>query len=283
MAYIGKQKIFINNKYKVWHDKIIARAKNRTLEGYKEVHHIIPKSCGGSNDKDNIVNLTAREHYIIHLLLPYCTSGNAKHKMLNAFIFMTSKSRFCKRDYKIHSRVYQKLRSEFATSLKGRRLTPEWKAKISKTLTGTKLPESTRRKISLANMGRKMSEKSKAIFVILNKGNKYNLGKKASLETKRKQSIAHTGKKLSNETKAKIKYARQFQVCSDEQRKNYSIIYSNLIWVNKDNKSKRIQKELKQEYLNNGYKLGRDMSYMTKELKDIFAQKTKAYWERRVA
>jgi len=275
--------MFIENKYKLWHDKIIAKAKNRTLEGYKEVHHIIPKSCGGSNNKDNIVNLTAKEHYVIHLLLPYCTKGNAKHKMLNAFIFMTSKSRFCKRDYKIHSRVYQKLRSEFAASLKGRRLTPEWKAKISKTLTGTKLPESTRRKISLANMGRKMSEKSKAIFVILNKGNKYNLGKKVSLETRRKQSIAHTGKKLSNETKAKIKYARQFQVCSDQQRKNYSITYSNLIWVNKDNKSKRIQKELKQEYLNNGYKLGRDMSYMTKELKDIFAQKTKAYFERRVA
>jgi len=283
MAYIGKQKIFINNKYKVWHDKIIARANNRTLEGYKEVHHIIPKSCGGSNDKDNIVNLTAREHYIIHLLLPYCTSGNAKHKMLNAFIFMTSKSRFCKRDYKIHSRVYQKLRSEFAASLKGRRLTPEWKAKISKTLTGTKLPESTRRKISLANMGREVSEKNKLALSIRSIGNKYNLGKKTSLETKRKLSIINTGKKHTEEAKAKIKYARQFQVCSDEQRKNYSITYSNLIWVNKDNKSKRIQKELKQEYLNNGYKLGRDMSYMTNEIRNLLSQKVKTSWERRVA
>lgn len=275
--------MFIQNKYKLWHDKIIAKAKNRTLEGYKEVHHIIPKSCGGSNDKDNIVNLTAREHYVIHLLLPYFTTGNAKHKMLNAFIFMTSKSKFCKRDYKIHSRVYQKLRSEFAASLKGRRLTPEWKAKISKTLTGTKLPESVRRKISLANMGRKVSEKSKLALSIRNKGNKYSLGKKASLETRKKLSIANTGKKLTEKTKAKIKYARQFQVYSNEQRKNYSILFSNLIWVNKDNKSKRIKPELKQEYLNNGYKLGRDMSYMTKELRNIFAQKTKAYFERRVA
>ena len=275
--------MFIENKYKVWHDKIIARAKNRTLEGYKEVHHIIPKSCGGSNDKDNIVNLTAREHYIIHLLLPYCTSGNAKHKMLNAFIFMTSKSRFCKRDYKIHSRVYQKLRSEFAASLKGRRLTPEWKAKISKTLTGTKLPELTKKKISLANMGREVSEKNKLALSIRSIGNKYNLGKKTSLETKRKLSIINTGKKHTEETKVKIKYARQFQVCSDKQKKRYSEIYSNSIWINKDNKSKRIQKELKQEYLNNGYKLGRDMSHMNKELKDIIAQKTKASWERRVA
>lgn len=275
--------MFIQNKYKLWHDKIIAKAKNRTLEGYKEVHHIIPKSCGGSNDKDNIVNLTAREHYVIHLLLPYFTTGNAKHKMLNAFIFMTSKSKFCKRDYKIHSRVYQKLRSEFAASLKGRRLTPEWKAKISKTLTGTKLPESVKRKISLANMGRKVSEKNKLAFALRSMGNKYNLGKKASLETRKKLSIINTGKKHTEETKAKIKYARQFQVCSDEQRKNYSIIYSNLIWVNKDNKSRRIKKELKQEYLNNGYKLGRNMSYMTNETRHLLSQRTKAYWERRVA
>jgi hypothetical protein len=275
--------MFIENKYKVWHDKIIARANNRTLEGYKEVHHIIPKSCGGSNDKDNIVNLTAREHYIIHLLLPYCTSGNAKHKMLNAFIFMTSKSRFCKRDYKIHSRVYQKLRSEFAASLKGRRLTPEWKAKISKTLTGTKLPESTRRKISLANMGREVSEKNKLALSIRSIGNKYNLGKKTSLETKRKLSIINTGKKHTEETKVKIKYARQFQICSDKQKKRYSEIYSNSIWINKDNKSKRIQKELKQEYLNNGYKLGRDMSYMTNEIRNLLSQKVKSSWERRVA
>ena len=275
--------MFLNNKYKKWHDSIIAKAKHRTLEGYKEVHHIIPKSCGGTNDKDNLVPLTAREHYIVHMLLPYFTTGQIKHKMLNAFIFMTAKSKSCKRDYKINSRVYDKLRSEFSKSLKGRRLTPEWKAKISKTLTGTKLPESVKRKISLGNMGKKVSEKNKLAFSIRNMGNKYNLGKKASLETRKKISIAHTGKKLSNETKEKIKYARQFQVCSDEQRKNYSKIFSNLIWVNFNGKSKRIKKELKKDYLSNGYKLGRDMSHMTIKTRNLLSQKTKAYWERRAA
>jgi len=282
MAYIGRD-IFINNKYKTWHDNIIAKAKNRTLEGYKEVHHIIPKSCGGTNDKSNLVPLAAREHYIIHMLLPYFTAGQIKHKMLNAFIFMTAKSKACKRDYKINSRVYEKLKSEFSKSLKGRRLTPEWKAKISKTLTGTKLPEYVKRKISLGNMGRKVSEKNKLATTLRNMGNKYSLGKKVSLETRKKISIAHTGKKLTEETKAKIKYARQFQVCSDEQRKNYSKIYSNLIWVNKDNKSKRVNKELKKDYLSNGYKLGRNMSYMTGETRNLLSQKTKAYWQRKVA
>lgn len=36
---------------------------------YCETHHIIPKSLGGTNEKSNLVNLTAREHYIAHVLL----------------------------------------------------------------------------------------------------------------------------------------------------------------------------------------------------------------------
>ncbi len=38
-------------------------------ESYSERHHIIPKSMGGTNKKENIVRLTAREHYIAHWLL----------------------------------------------------------------------------------------------------------------------------------------------------------------------------------------------------------------------
>lgn len=34
-----------------------------------ETHHIVPKCMGGSNDKENLVNLTAREHFVAHKLL----------------------------------------------------------------------------------------------------------------------------------------------------------------------------------------------------------------------
>ncbi len=51
------------------YNEIIERAKNRINVGYIEKHHIIPKSMGGTNDKDNIVELTAREHFIAHWLL----------------------------------------------------------------------------------------------------------------------------------------------------------------------------------------------------------------------
>jgi hypothetical protein len=198
--------MFLNNKYKKWHDSIIDRAKNRVLSCYVERHHVIPKSCGGSDDKSNLVKLTAKEHFIVHLLLTKILKGNNKAKMILAFNFM------CDLKNK-NSRLFDNLRS------KGLKI-------LSKKLTGRKIPK---------------------------------------------------------ETKDKIKYARQFQVCSDEQRKNYSKIYSNLIWVNFNGKSKRIKKELKQQYLNKGYKLGRDMSYMTIKTRNLFSQKTKAYWENRRA
>ena len=35
--------------------QLINKAAERTISGYKEKHHIIPKCMGGTNDKDNIV------------------------------------------------------------------------------------------------------------------------------------------------------------------------------------------------------------------------------------
>lgn len=36
---------------------------------YYENHHIIPRSLNGSNSSENLVLLTAREHFICHWLL----------------------------------------------------------------------------------------------------------------------------------------------------------------------------------------------------------------------
>jgi hypothetical protein len=51
------------------YNSLVVRGKNRQLTGYTETHHIIPKCVGGTNDKYNLVKLTAREHFICHLLL----------------------------------------------------------------------------------------------------------------------------------------------------------------------------------------------------------------------
>lgn len=55
-----------------WHyDNLIKTRKNRIINDdvYYEKHHIIMRSMGGTNDKENIVHLTAREHFIAHWLL----------------------------------------------------------------------------------------------------------------------------------------------------------------------------------------------------------------------
>ena len=135
--------MFINNKYKKWHDSIIAKAKHRILEGYKEVHHIIPKSCGGTNDKDNLVPLTAREHYIVHMLLPFCVIKKYRFKMIKGFMYMNVKPKTTQRFYKINSKMYEKFRIEFGLTLKGVKLSEETKAKMR----GRKLSKETKAKI----------------------------------------------------------------------------------------------------------------------------------------
>jgi hypothetical protein len=55
--------------YAAIYDSLIARARGRFRHGYMERHHIVPKCMGGSNRKENLVYLTATEHFIAHKLL----------------------------------------------------------------------------------------------------------------------------------------------------------------------------------------------------------------------
>lgn len=57
---------------------------------YSERHHIIPVSLGGTNNKNNLVILTAREHFVAHMLLAemYPKLSKAWISMNCAFRFM---------------------------------------------------------------------------------------------------------------------------------------------------------------------------------------------------
>ena len=83
--------IFINNKYTAIYYQIIDQANRRPKpECYTEFHHIIPKSLGGTNDPDNIVCLTAREHFVCHKLLTKMVTGNAYYKMKEALSYFSN-------------------------------------------------------------------------------------------------------------------------------------------------------------------------------------------------
>jgi hypothetical protein len=65
--------------YSAHYNLLINRAKVRTTIGYKEAHHIIPRCLGGTDDPANLVDLTAREHYIAHILLAKIHGGTLWH------------------------------------------------------------------------------------------------------------------------------------------------------------------------------------------------------------
>jgi hypothetical protein len=84
------------------YDEIIERAKSRglnkkLLDGYFERHHIVPKCLNGTNDKDNLVLLTAREHYLCHWLLVKIHKNC--YKLWTAYFFLTKKNKITSKQY----------------------------------------------------------------------------------------------------------------------------------------------------------------------------------------
>lgn len=129
---------FLTNKYTNWYYNIISSAKLKLTEGYTEKHHILPKSLGGNNSAANLVRLTAREHYLCHLLLVRMVTGTNKTKMLravNAFSISSSKN-----PRRLTTRQYQKARlltANVPAWNRGIPHTPETLEKIRRARQGT--------------------------------------------------------------------------------------------------------------------------------------------------
>ena len=81
--------------------------RERNKKSLYELHHILPKSIGGKNDKNNLILLTYREHYLAHYLLWKIYKNK---QMLYAFWLMSNMPKI---KFKISSRLYEKLKIEF--------------------------------------------------------------------------------------------------------------------------------------------------------------------------
>lgn len=168
--------MYLSNKYSVWYHNIIQRAQERTLPEttYSELHHVIPRSLGGTDDARNLARLTAKEHFVCHHLLPKMLTGQAKHKMIHAAVLMASVANDHQTyRHKVTARVHAYLREQQRNIFKGIPLSAEHKAKISKSLKGHKSPGM--------------------------------LGKKHSAATKAKQSASTKGQTHSLETREKLR------------------------------------------------------------------------------
>lgn len=168
---------------------------------YCETHHIIPKSEGGLDEPDNLVNLTAREHYIAHLLLARIYDDQKMWCAMNRLIHGNEFRKY----NRVSSRMYQTLKENFRNSLLGhhnglgKKRTKESKERIRQAKLGNKNPmygkkqsEETKRKRSQALMGH----------------HGYWTGKRMTKETIEKMSVKQRGMRWFNNgtinTKAKV-------------------------------------------------------------------------------
>lgn len=76
---------FIDNEYL---DKMFEIIHNPDLSGKTERHHILPKSIGGTDEEDNLIDISVKQHFYVHYYLIFCTVGKLKMKMNFAFKMM---------------------------------------------------------------------------------------------------------------------------------------------------------------------------------------------------
>jgi len=179
--------------YQRIYNELINRAKNRKLKGYKERHHIIPRCIQGLDTEDNIVELTAKEHYMAHRLLTEIYPNNSKIKY--AYWMMCSMETESQMRYKVSAKSY-----EYAKQLISTR-TAETKQKISETLKQS-YDSGKRKKWNLGKTmpkeyGEKIS-KTKKGMVGTNKG--------IQMSDEQKQKIRNTllGHEVDQNTRTKI-------------------------------------------------------------------------------
>lgn len=117
--------IFLNNKYKKWYFEII---NNPSYDQDGEIHHIIPKSLGGSDDSSNLVKLNYRQHFVCHLLLTrMCVDKQNEIKMCWALHRLTfSKTFYSSKNYDTARRIHIKNLKENHPSIK-----KTWRDRVS--------------------------------------------------------------------------------------------------------------------------------------------------------
>lgn len=101
--------------YQRIYNLIIEKRKKEIInDGYFEIHHIIPRSLGGNDNVDNLIALTAREHFICHYLLAkiYPKDSFEWYKMNHAFLMMKASTVAQNRYF--NSRLYDAMRKNFS-------------------------------------------------------------------------------------------------------------------------------------------------------------------------
>lgn len=123
--------IFNHSKYTKWYFSIVSSAKalGDRIPGYTEKHHIIPKSMGGTDSPDNIVRLSAKQHFVCHHLLTRMVNGENRRKAwkgLRSMSIMEAPNAKRLGSIRVTARLFEQIRK-----VNGLPDTPEMRAKKS--------------------------------------------------------------------------------------------------------------------------------------------------------
>lgn len=191
--------------YQKIYNNIIENAKTQNRQKgtvYYESHHIVPKSVGGSNKKENLVLLTPKEHFICHrLLIEIYKNDHKKHlSMLRAFIMLSTKNSHQTKRY-VNSKMYEDIKNKMYgengiltgsnSTFFGKTHSNETREKLSKKKTGTLNPQYNK---TPWNKGKTRDTD--------NRVNEYSLKQKENTYNKHRSPMSQeTRKKLSNVAK----------------------------------------------------------------------------------
>lgn len=242
---------FIDNKYTRWYYAIIAKRAIKDWRRKGEVHHIIPRSLGGGDERYNLVKLSGHDHAWCHWLLTKMTEGEAKSKMCYAFNMMGVYGDHMERgmSYAI-VRAYEKNRIEWSKNHSDK-MKIQFENGREAWNKGKKLDSEKYGKGGRKNKGRVMDPSVGEATRIR------QTGKKQSAETGEKKSKSMTGfirGPMSEEEKLKR------SVATKGVPKNHGtkVAAANVgvVSINKDGKEKKVKRELLDTWLNDGWALG---------------------------
>jgi hypothetical protein len=283
--------IFLQNKYTKWYFNIITRRQTQHIRGYVEKHHIIPRSIGGTDEQSNLVCLTAREHFICHLLLIKMTIDIANRKMTQAAKALILLRNEYRERIKVGSRTYECLKHKFSLShsemMKTLWETEEYKSRLSmihKTRCQTtefKKQQSTFfiNKWSESDYRNKMSVAIKQVWVTGDRKEKHiaYMKQKWSEQEYRDNQIKKSVEGWKDPIRRTKTIAAQKLAMTEERKtahsdkvklahKNgsYDDCCKNRTWITNGKTDKFIYRDQLQSYLENGFKIGRRLKTRVK-------------------
>jgi|AntAceMinimDraft_10_1070366.scaffolds.fasta_scaffold14601_3 hypothetical protein len=186
--------------------------KNHLNYIYYENHHILPRCLNGSVNKNNLVLLTAKEHYLCHKLLTYIYKGNRKiacafHKMTYGNTGNYNKS---SRDYGYARELISKIpiseetRKKISKSISGERNGQFGKPGFALGYKFTKEQKENIRKSKLGDKNPQFGKPGFALGYKFTKEQKENCSKAQKKRLQNKENHPRYGIKISKETKRKI-------------------------------------------------------------------------------